>query len=138
MKFKIVIFILGIGCVAMSHAKQCQIERLSTHELNLNATYLSQAATSFSVACDTRYAIKFNSRNLMNASGSSYIVNEKSDKLRTQMNISGATSSRWNFPISQPATIQNKFIVLAQLTEKPTALTPAGVYRDVLYINLMF
>lgn len=54
------------------------------------------------------------------------------------MNISGATASRWNSPISQPATNQNKFVVLVQLMERPTAMTPAGVYKDNLYINLMF
>ena len=65
-------------------------------------------------------------------------VNEKNYKLRTQMNISGASASRWNSPIAQPATEQNKFVVLVQLMERPTALTPAGVYKDSLYINLMF
>ena len=115
--------------LSLAHARQCQIERLTATQLNLNASYLSQAATSFSVNCDSRYAIKFNSRNL---------VNEKNYKLRTQMNISGASSSRWNVPLSQAPTGQDKFVVLVQLMERPTARTPAGVYRDSLYINLMF
>lgn len=138
MKLPITLFILGIGFSAISYAKQCQIENMTAKELILNSSYLSQAATSFSVACDSRYAIKFNSRNLINASGSSYLVNEKNHKLRTQMNITGATASRWNSPIFQPASSQNNFIVLAQLLERPNVSTPAGVYRDTLYINLMF
>lgn len=124
--------------LSLAHARQCQIERLTATQLNLNASYLSQAATSFSVNCDSRYAIKFNSRNLVNSTGSSYLVNEKNYKLRTQMNISGASSSRWNVPLSQAPTGQDKFVVLVQLMERPTARTPAGVYRDSLYINLMF
>ena len=138
MKMKILLFLLCLGQISLVYAKQCQIERLTSTQLNLNSSYLSQAATSFSVACDSRYAIQFNSRNLTNSTGSSYLSNEKNYKLRTQMNISGATASRWNSPISQPATNQNKFVVLVQLMERPTAMTPAGVYKDNLYINLMF
>ncbi|WP_151706816.1 hypothetical protein [Acinetobacter sp. TUM15064] len=138
MKLRVVLFVFCVGASALTYAKQCQIERLTSSQLNLSSSYLSQAATSFSVACDSNYAIKFNSRNLMNATGSSYLVNEKNHKLRTQMNISGASASRWNSPISQPATAQSKFVVLVQLMERPTALTPAGIYRDNLYINLMF
>lgn len=138
MKLKIMLLLFCVGTTPLTYAKQCQIERLTSSQLNLNSSYLSQAATSFSVACDSNYAIKFNSRNLTNATGSSYLVNEKNHKLRTQMNISGANASRWNSPIGQPATAQNKFVVLVQLMERPTALTPAGVYKDSLYIKLMF
>ena len=129
MKLNIIILLFCVAATPIAYAKQCQIERLTSSQLNLSSSYLSQAATSFSVACDSNYAIKFNSRNL---------TNEKNYKLRTQMNISGASASRWNSPIAQPATEQNKFVVLVQLMERPTALTPAGVYKDSLYINLMF
>jgi len=138
MKLNIIILLFCVAATPIAYAKQCQIERLTSSQLNLSSSYLSQVATSFSVACDSNYAIKFNSRNLTNATGSSYLVNEKNYKLRTQMNISGASASRWNSPIAQPATEQNKFVVLVQLMERPTALTPAGVYKDSLYINLMF
>lgn len=138
MKTSVLLLMCCMSSLSLAHAKQCQIERLTATQLNLNASYLSQAATSFSVACESRYAIKFNSRNLVNSACSSYLVNEKNYKLRTQMNISGASSSRWNVPISQAATGQDKFVVLVQLMERPTARTPAGVYRDSLYINLMF
>jgi len=130
MKLNIIILLFCVAATPIAYAKQCQIERLTSSQLNLSSSYLSQAATSFSVACDSNYAIKFNSRNLTNATGSSYLVNEKNYKLRTQMNISGASASRWNSPIAQPATEQNKFVVLVQLME--------GVYKDSLYINLMF
>ncbi|MCO8054338.1 MULTISPECIES: hypothetical protein [Acinetobacter] len=138
MKTSVLLLVCGMSAVGMVHAKQCQIERLTSSQLNLNASYLSQAATSFSVACESRYAIKFNTRNLVNSTGSSYVVNEKNHKLKTQMNINGATSSRWNVPIAQPASPQEKFVVLVQLAERPSAMTPAGVYRDSLYVNLMF
>lgn len=138
MKLRMILLVFCVGVTPLTFAKQCQIERLTSTQLNLSSSLNSEAATSFSVACDTNYAIRFNARNLRNATGSSYLVNEKNHKLRTQMNISGASSSRWNSPISQPATAQNKFVVLVKLMERPTALTPAGVYRDSLYINLMF
>jgi len=41
-------------------------------------------------------------------------------------------------PYDNQQAEQNKFVVLVQLMERPTALTPAGVYKDSLYINLMF
>lgn len=138
MKFQIMLFICCVSSFQFSQAKQCQIERLTATQLNLSSSYLSQAATSFSVACDSNYAIKFSSRNLVNSTGTSYLINERNSKLRTQMNISGATASRWNSPISQPASEQNKFVVLVQLMERPTSRTPAGVYKDNLYISLMF
>jgi len=117
MKLNIIILLFCVAATPIAYAKQCQIERLTSSQLNLSSSYLSQAATSFSVACDSNYAIKFNSRNLTNATGSSYLVNEKNYKLRTQMNISGASASRWNSPIAQPATEQNKFVVLVQLMD---------------------
>ncbi|MBV7309681.1 hypothetical protein KVY11_13470 [Acinetobacter sp. CWB-G5] len=138
MKKVIMLAIMLLSTSNFLYAKQCQIENLVATQLNLNASYLSQAATSFSVACDSNYAIKFNTRNLTSASGSSFLINERNNRLRTQMNISGATASRWNAPIFQPATERNKFVVLVQLVDPPSAYTPAGEYRDNLYINLMF
>ncbi len=47
-------------------------------------------------------------------------------------------SSRWNVLIAQPASPQEKFAVSVQLAELPSAMTPAGVYRQSLYVNRMF
>ena len=138
MKIKLSLFVLSILCVSVCQAKQCQIDRMSTTQLRLNSSYQSQAATSFSVSCQSNYAIKFSSRNLMGPSGNSYLVNEKNYKLRTQMNISGASDSRWNIPLSQRAGDNKKFILWVQLIDRPNALTPAGVYKDNLYVSLIF
>lgn len=138
MKFKLALLILSMCCANYSYAKRCQIEKATASQLNLSSSYLSQAATSFSVSCDSGYAIKFNSRNLTSPAGNSYLIGERNHKIRTQMFISGATSSRWNTPISQPATEQTKFVVLVQLVEQPTASTPAGIYKDSLYVSLMY
>lgn len=132
-----IILLLGFG-LSTVHAKHCQIERIISPQLNLSGRYLSQSATSITVVCDTNYAIQFSARNLTSSNGSSYLVNERNNKLKTQMNISGARSSIWNAPISQPATERNKFIVLVQLVEQPTAYTPAGTYTDNLYVRLVF
>ncbi|OTG67393.1 hypothetical protein [Acinetobacter silvestris] len=138
MKLKLSICVLLLFCIPLGHAKSCQIDRVTSSQLKLSSSYLSQAATSFMVSCDTRYAIQFSSRNLTNSSGSSYLVNETNHKLRTQMNISGASGSRWNVPLSQPAGTNDKFVVLVQLLERPNVLTPAGSYKDNLYVSLMF
>lgn len=54
------------------------------------------------------------------------------------MNISGASDSRWNIPLSQRASDNKKFIIWVQLIDRPNALTPAGVYKDNLYVSLIF
>ena len=138
MKIKLSLFVLSVLCASVCQAKQCQIDRMSTTQLRLNGTYQSQAATSFSVSCQSNYAIKFNSRNLVGSSGNSYLMNEQNYKLRTQMNISGASDSRWNTPLSQRAGDNQKFVIWVQLIDRPSARTPAGVYRDNLYISLIF
>lgn len=138
MKLKFTVLVFSLLLTSLSHAQRCQIDRSTVSELKLNSSYLSQAATSFIVRCDSSYAIQFNSRNLTSTNGSSYLVNEHNHKIRTQMYISGATSSRWNMPISQPPTSLSKFIVLVQLAEQPFALTPAGVYKDSLYVDLIY
>lgn len=138
MKFKLALLILFLGCTHSSYAKRCQIEKTTASQLNLSSSYLSQAATSLSVSCDSSYAIKFSSRNLTSPAGHSYLISDRNHKIRTQMFISGATSSRWNTPISQPATEQTKFVVLVQLAEQPTASTPAGIYKDSLYVSLVY
>ena len=138
MKIKLSILVLSLVCIPLGHAKTCQIDRLTSTQLRLSSSYLSQAATSFTVSCDTRYSIQFNSRNLTSSTGNSYLVNQNNSKLRTQMNISGASGSRWNVPLSQPASDNNKFVVLVQLLERPSAFTPAGTYKDNLYVSLMF
>ncbi len=119
MKLKFTVLMFTLLLTSLSHAQRCQIDRST-------------------VRCDSSYAIQFNSRNLTSTNGSSYLVNERNHKIRTQMYISGATSSRWNMPISQPATSLSKFVVLVQLAEQPSALTPAGVYKDSLYVDLIY
>lgn len=138
MKFKLGLLILAMCFNNLSYAGRCQIEKATASQLQLSSSYLSQAATSFSVACDSNYAIKFSSRNLTSPAGNSYLVSDRNHKIRTQMFISGATSSRWNTPISQPAADQTKFVVLVQLAEQPTASTPAGLYKDSLYVSLIY
>ena len=59
MKKVIMLAIMLLSTSNFLYAKQCQIENLVATQLNLNASYLSQAATSFSVACDSNYAIKY-------------------------------------------------------------------------------
>ena len=138
MKLQVCIIIASFFYVASVEAKPCQIDRFTSNQLRLSSSYLSQAATSFTVSCDTRYAIQFNARNLTNTNGASYLVNQRNNKLRTQMNITGASSSRWNVPLVQPAGVNEKFVVLVQLLERPTAFTPAGTYQDHLYVSLEF
>lgn len=138
MKLKFTILVFSVLLTSLSHAQRCQIDRSTASELKLNSSYLSQAATSFIVRCDSSYAIQFNSRNLTSTNGGSYLVNERNHKIRTKMYISGAASSQWNMPISQPATNLSKFVVLVELAEQPSALTPAGIYKDSLYVNLIY
>ncbi|OTG84760.1 hypothetical protein [Acinetobacter sp. ANC 4648] len=138
MKLKSSLLVLSLFCIPICHAQTCQINRVTSTQLKLSSSYLSQAATSFTVSCETRYAIQFSSRNLTSPNGNSYLINQSNHKLRTQMNISGASSSRWNVPLSQPASTNNKFIVLVQLLDRPNAITPSGTYSDNLYVSLLF
>lgn len=123
---------------SLSFAKGCQIDRITSDQLSLSSKYRSQAATSFNIICDSHYAIQFNSRNLTNSNGASYVMNERNDRLRTHMTISGGGESRWNTPISQVATDLSKFVVMVKLQDLPTSLTPAGRYTDSLYVRLIY
>ncbi len=45
MKLKIIILLFCVAATPIAYAKQCQIERLTSSQLNLSSSYLSQAAT---------------------------------------------------------------------------------------------
>ncbi len=136
-EMKILLILMGVFFSGFSFAKSCQIDRVASNELILSSKYRSQATTAFSIDCDTRYAIQFNSRNLINSNGSSFVVNDKNHKLRTQMQISGGGEMKWNTPISRNADAGN-LVVSVRLQEMPTAITPAGTYTDALYVSLIY
>ena len=58
-------------------------------------------------------------------------------KLRTRMTVSGAMDNIWNIPTEQGAG-KNNYVVAVRLTERITATTPAGKYRDTVFVNMVF
>lgn len=134
---KILLILMCVVISNFSFAKSCQIDRVASSELILSSKYRSQATTAFSIDCDTRYAIQFNSRNLINSNGLSFVANDKNHRLHTQMQISGGGEMKWNTPISRNADA-SKLVVSVKLQEMPTAITPAGTYTDALYVSLIY
>lgn len=122
-------------CIPLAQAKQCMFGAMTGSKMRLAYDYKSQAATSFRVSCDHAYSIRFNSLNLRDSTGNSFVSNG-SYKLRTRMNISGPVSNLWNTPIPQQAGLSNKYVIFVQLEERPIASTPAGRYTDQIYIDL--
>lgn len=132
-------YYLGLAVVVMAtsgHAQQCQIDRVTSSQLQLNSTSQTRSALSFNVNCDSKYVIQFRTRNAEGSSGRSYLTNGRLGRLQTQMNISGGSGSRWGAPMSQSGSDQ--YVVTVQLVERPNAMTPAGDYTDDLYISLVF
>ena len=43
----------------------------------------------------------------------------------------------WNIPTEQGAG-KNNYVVAVRLTERITATTPAGKYRDTVFVNMVF
>lgn len=136
MKMNYLLGVVGVLIAVSGHAQQCQIDRMTTSQLQLNATSQTRSALSFKVNCDLKYAIQFRTRNAEGVSGRSYLTNGRLGRLQTQMNISGGSGSRWGAPMSSLGSDQ--YIVTVQLLERPNALTPAGDYTDDLYISLFF
>lgn len=63
MNIKYLLGLAGLVIAASSHAQQCQIDRMSSSQLQLNATSQTRSALSFKVNCDLKYAIQFRTRN---------------------------------------------------------------------------
>ena len=73
----------------------------------------------------------------MNAGGASFVSNGPY-RLRTQLNIRGASENLWGVQMNQQGGGNQKFIISAQLQENPLYSVPAGVYRDRIYVNVDF
>ena len=136
MKIIISIVLLLLWIPALQ-AKQCMVGSITDPKMYLKYEDGSQTATSFKVSCDHAYGIRFGSQNLRDSSGNSYVTNGR-DRLKTRMSISGAGSNLWNVSIPQSANLDNKYVIFVQLDEHPSALIPAGMYTDRIYIDLAF
>lgn len=135
---KSLIFISTVCLSAMSFAapSYCELGRVSESHMRLANYYNSQAASSFSVNCSNKYRIRFNSRNLQDSSGNSF-VNNGMVKLKTRMTVSGAMENIWNVPTEQGAG-RNDYVVAVRLVERVTSTTPAGKYKDTVFVNMVF
>lgn len=115
---------------------RCEMGRISETNMRLANYYNSQAASSFSVDCSGKYRIRFNSRNLQDTSGSSFVTNGPL-KLKTRMTVSGAMENLWNVSTEQGAG-KNNYVIAVRLVERVNATTPAGIYRDTVFVNMVF
>ncbi|AWD70517.1 hypothetical protein [Acinetobacter schindleri] len=121
----------------MASAQYCSIDGFANDELRLQSYQRSQAATSFNISCDTGYSILFNSQNLVSTDGMSYVSNG-TYKLRTKLNLRGASGNAWGVPLQQSAAQRQKFIVSVQLVDNPFNGVPAGTYRDRISVDINF
>ena len=129
-------------CIAagspLAHAEQCAMDTVTESSMRLSGYLRSQAASSFRVRCGQAYNIRFSSMNLVSSNGDSYVRNG-AFRLATRMRIEGANKNEWNALLSpRTAGRDNKFAVVVELEETPSVSTPAGIYRDVVYVSLAF
>jgi len=107
----------------LAHAEQCAMGAVTESSMRLAGYLRSQAASSFRVRCDQAYNILRNG----------------AFRLATRMRIEGANKNEWNALLSpRTAGRDNKFAVVVELEETPSVSTPAGIYRDVVYVSLAF
>lgn len=125
---------LSIHC---AYADPCSMSGLTDSQMRLSNYYHSQAATAFNVSCGQAYSIRFNSMNLRNREGESYLSNG-AYKVATRMTINGPVENLWNVPLSANARGKNKYIISVHLEEQPSTRIPAGTYQDVIYVNVSF
>lgn len=135
---KFIVLIIGSWLAASSYAaQQCAIDGFSTSLMRLGSYKHSQAATSFNVRCDQGYSIVFNSQNLTNANGVSYVSNGPY-KLRTQLNLQGAGQNLWGVQLKQRPSDRQKYVIAVQLQDNPYNGVPAGIYKDRLSVDIIF
>ncbi|WP_227539772.1 hypothetical protein [Acinetobacter sp. MB5] len=121
----------------MTYAASCSVSGVTEPMMRLANYYHSQSATSFTVNCDQGYSIRFSSMNLYSTDGASFLSNGP-NKIRTRMTVSGPVGNLWNVPLTANTTGTNRYIISVHLEEEPKVSTPAGIYRDVIYVNLSF
>ena len=131
------LFIAVSAMSAIASAQYCSIDAFANDELRLQSYQRSQAAMSFNISCDTGYSILFNSQNLVSGDGMSYVSNG-AYKLRTKLNLRGASNNAWGVPLQQSAAQRQKFIVSVQLVDDPFNGVPAGTYRDRISVDINF
>ncbi len=136
MKTLLLISTVLMSSMAFATTSRCEMGRISETNMRLSNQMNSQAASTFSVNCTNKYRIKFNSRNLMDASGNSF-VNNGLVRLRTHMTVSGAMNNIWNVSTEQGAG-KNDYVVAVRLIERVKATTPAGKYKDTVFVNMVF
>ncbi len=122
---------------SFTQAAQCSLGSFSESKMHLGNYYRSQTATSFNVNCDRAYMIQFSSMNLRSSDGASSVSNGQY-KLNTRMSISGASQNLWNIPLTHDAGLDSKYVIAVQLDDSPMRGVPAGIYRDMIFIKLMF
>lgn len=134
---RLCVFCLTCSLFCVSYAASCSVSDITESMMRLANYYHSQSATSFTVNCDQGYSIRFGSMNLYSNDGSSFVSNGV-NKLRIRLTISGPVENLWNIPLLVNTTGNNRYIIVASLEEEPRASMPAGVYRDMIYVNLSF
>lgn len=134
----LLVMLMVMGSLPVAYASQCSMGEFTENNMRLGSYYKSQTATSFSVRCDQSYSIRFNSLNLNSSDGNSFVSNG-AYKLRTRMSIGGANTNQWNVPqTAQASSHGHKYVIAVQLEDEPSIRVPAGVYRDIIYVNLVF
>ncbi|MEB3755137.1 hypothetical protein [Acinetobacter sp. MD2(2019)] len=134
--------LIALACLSTSNVavanKGCGITRVSLNNLNLRYQSDNMAATSIEVECNRQFNIVFKARNLLNKNGDSNLINANGKKISTSMNISGATKSEWNTPLTPLDPYKQKFVVRVVVNERPNYIIPAGEYRDQLSVDVQF
>ncbi|MQW93313.1 hypothetical protein GHJ48_13105 [Acinetobacter sp. dk771] len=137
MKLKYLVAVFSLSVISVAHGQHCRVGNTTSNQMQLHPIYMSQSAMSFSVDCNQSYGVRFSTRNLQSNTGRSFLMNDQNYKLRTQMQIIGASANNWNAVLPGNG-INNKYTVMVQVVDSPSEFTPAGKYMDNLYISLVF
>lgn len=129
------IFLLQIN--AVSQANGCEISHFTTQHMILLPQQYNSSNMAFSIQCPHSYSIRFNSANNPSSEGIGHLRNRQ-HFIRTKMSARSDQVLPWAVPIQQNAHQRHNYVVTASVLDRITPITPAGVYRDRIQLQIEF
>ncbi|OTG88853.1 hypothetical protein [Acinetobacter sp. ANC 3813] len=121
----------------------CTISDTGAGVLRLQPNSGETSTIQFNIKCDDAFSIQFNSQNLQNSNGQSFLKNESAlgyTKLKNTLDIkydlSGDAGAEWNKTISQNKKANHTYTILARLGAINLESLAVGDYRDRITVNI--
>lgn len=121
----------------------CTIFDTGAGTIRLQPTSASTSTVQLDIKCDSEFNIRFDSQNLVDASGKSTLKNDAAatlSKLKNyidvQYQLSGDAGSQWQLLENQKEKAKHSYIIVANLGTVNLASLAAGDYRDRISVSI--